>query len=107
MRRQFLRDLGDDALGNLGMKNPAKIAQYFRWRDDHKFLETIGVGMAIKHFGKLTGKPLLCKVMPVDFLHGTSSDAETVDGSPRAIGPLRTRRRVFPLKDPLDSEANT
>src|SRR5947209_1547744 len=61
MRCQLLRDLGRDALRHLRVKGSAEITQYFRWRDDDELLETIGVGMAIKHFRKLMGKPLLCK----------------------------------------------
>src|SRR5262245_14598601 len=34
VRGQFLRNLGDDARGNLRMKDLAEISQYFRRRDD-------------------------------------------------------------------------
>jgi hypothetical protein len=54
------------------VKGPAEVAEYSRWRNDHELLETIGVSTAIERFGKLAGKPFLCKVMPVDFFQGAS-----------------------------------
>jgi len=53
MRRQFLSDLGSDAIDDFWVKGPAKIAKYFRRRDDDELLETIGISMAMERFGKL------------------------------------------------------
>jgi hypothetical protein len=104
MRRQFLRDLGSDAIDDFCVKGPAKIAKYFRRRDDDELLETIGMSMAMERFGKLARKPFLCKVMPVDFFHGTSGNARTCDGSSRTIGALLTRWRIVLLENPLNNE---
>jgi len=104
VRGQFLRNLGGDAIGNLRVKGPAEITQDFRRRDDDELLEAIGVSMAIERLGKLVGEPFLCKVMPVDFFHGTPGDAKTGGGSSRTIGALLSRRRIIPLKDSLDNE---
>src|SRR5689334_15350881 len=104
MRRQFLRDLGDDAPGNLGMKNPAKIAQYFRWRDDHKFLETIGVGMAIEGLRQFSREPLLGDVMPIGFFHRATGDPDARAGASGTIRALLARRWVVTRKDLLDDK---
>jgi hypothetical protein len=86
------------------MKGLAKIAQYFRRSDDHKAIETISVGTAIKCFRDLAGKPFLFKVMPVDFLQSASGYARTCGGSPGTICALLTRCRIILLKNPLDEE---
>src|SRR5437879_1413754 len=104
MRRQFLGDFGGYATGHLCVKGFAKIAQYFRRSDDDKLLETIGVGVTIKRFGKLVDEPFLCNVMPVDFFHSASGNARTRGGSSRTIRALLTRCRIVLLKNPLDDK---
>ena len=104
MRRQILRDLGGDQVDDLRVKDLAEVAKYFRWRNDHEFLEAIGVSMAIERFGNLVGKPFLCKVMPVDFFHGTSANAETCGGSAWTIRALLPVWRVVLLENPFNDK---
>src|SRR6266403_2450686 len=104
MRRQFLRNLGGDALDDLGVERLAKIAQYFWRRDDDKLLETIGVSMTIERLGKLAGKPLLGDVVPVGFVHGAAGNPDACGGSPRTIGTLLARRRIVPLENSLNDK---
>jgi len=104
VRGQFLRNFGGDAIDDLRVKGPAEIAQYFRWRDDDELLETIGMSVAIERLGEFVSEPFLCKVMPIDFFHGTSGDAKAGGGSSRTIGALLACRRIMPLQDLLDNE---
>jgi hypothetical protein len=106
MRGQLLGDLGGYAIDDLGMKSLAKTAQYFRRSDNHKAIETIGVGTAIKCFRDLAGEPFLFKVMPVDFLHGASGCTRACRRSSGPIGALVPRSRIVLLKKPLDDEVN-
>lgn len=107
VRRQFLRDLGDDTLGNLGMKGLAKITEYFRRRDDDELLETIGVSMAIESLRQLGGKPLLGYMMPIGFFHCASGNPKAYDGAPRTIRALQTAGWIVTLEDLLDDQRDT
>ena len=104
VRRQFLRNLGGDPIGNLRVKGPAEIAQYFRRCDDDELLETIGVGMAIERLRQLGGKSLLGDVMPVGLLHRASGSPNACAGAPRTIRALLTRGRIVTLKDLFDDQ---
>ena len=54
------------------MKCLAQIAENLRRRDDDELVETIVVGMTIERFCDFAGEPLLCDVVPVDFLYRAS-----------------------------------
>jgi hypothetical protein len=103
-RREFLGDFGGDTLDDLGVKRPAESAKYFRRRDDDELLETVGVRVAIERFGKLVGKPLLCKTVPVDFFHTASGDTKARKGTSRAIRALLARWRIVLLENPLNDK---
>jgi len=104
VRGQLLRNLASYARDDLGVKRLAQIAQNFRRSDDHKLLEKIGVSMPIERFGKLAGKALLGKIVPIGLLHRTLGDTNTCIGSSRAIGALLTCRRVVTLQNLLDDQ---
>ncbi len=104
MRGQCLGDLRFHAIGDLGVKGLAKIAQYFRRCDDDKLLEAIGAGVTVQHLRQLIGEPFLGNVMPIGFFHGTPGSAVAREGASGTIGALFARRRIVLLKNPLDDE---
>ncbi len=104
MRGHLLGDLGRNALDHLRMEGLAKIAEYFCRRDDDEMLEAVGMRVAIECFRKFLAKPFLGQMMPVGFFHGAAGSADACDRSPRTIGTLFPRRRIFPLQNPLDDK---
>ena len=79
----------------------------FRRRDDDKFIEMIGVSIAIECFGKFAGKPFLGNVMPIGLFHGASGSANACTGSPRTVRTLLARRRIVTLQNFLNDKLET
>src|SRR6185503_10524719 len=86
------------------MKCLSQIAEDLRRRDDDQLVETIVVGMTVERFCDLSGKALLCDVMPVDLLYRASCRTDACNGAPRTIGALLARCRIVLLQDLLDFE---
>src|SRR6185503_9644181 len=86
------------------MKCLAQIAENLRRRDDDQLVEAIVVGMTVERFRDLSGKALLCDVVPVDLLYRASCRTDACNGASRTIGALLARRRIVLLQDLLDFE---